>query len=140
MSYPSDVHREVRFKGYITDACLLEPKSRSYGDEQLYSVNIQPLDPTLFTEIELREESIKRMTEYPFVNPDAGHNETEHQSKIVSGSTIRMESKFPPRLYGELQSYLDDNEFIYKHVNAVGNWQLLPDGNSFISCHILELV
>ena len=139
MSNPNVVNKEVRLEGYITDACLLEPKSRRYGDEQLYSVNIQPLDPTLFTEIELREESIKRMTDSPFVNPDAGHNETEHQSKIVSGSTIRMESKFPPRLYGELQSYLHDSEFIYKHVNAVGNWQVLPDGNSFISCHILEL-
>ena len=134
-----ETNKGVRIEGYITNACLMEPKARRYGDEPLYSVNIQPLDPTLFTEIELREESIKRMTESPFMNPDTRDYETEHQSKIVSGSTIRMESKFPPKLYGELQSYLDDSEFIYKHVNAVGNWQVLPDGNSFISCHILEL-
>ena len=139
MSHPKDVYREVRLEGYITDACLIDPKARCYGDETLYSVNIQPLDPTLFTEIEIREERIKRMTESPFVNPDNSCYETEYQSKIVTGSTIRMESKFPPRLYGELQSYIDDSEFIFKHVKAAGNWQVLPDGNSFISCHILEL-
>ena len=121
MSHPKDVYREVRVEGYITDACLINPKARRNGDEPLYSVNIQPLDQTLFTEIELCEESIRRMTESPFVNPDNTQNETEQQSKIVFESTIRIESKFPPRLYGELQSYLDESEFVYKHVNAVRN-------------------
>ena len=139
MSRLKEANKEVRIEGYITDACLMEPKARHYGDELLYSVNIQPLDPTLFTEIELREESIKRVTDLPHKNPDSGRFETDHYSKIVIGSTIRMESKFPPRLCGELISYIDDSEFSYKHVHAVGNWQVLPDGNSFISCHILEL-
>ena len=139
MSHLKDANKEVRIEGYITDACLIEPKARRYGDETLYSINIQPLDLTLFTEIELREESIKRVTESPYRNPDYGLFETDHYSKIVIGSTIRMESKFAPRLYGELESYIDDSEFSYKHAHAVGKWQVLPDGNSFISCHILEL-
>ena len=139
MSHLKDANKEVRIEGYITDACLMEPKARRYGDEPLYSVNIQPLDPTLFVEIELREESIKKVTELPHKNPNSREFETDRCSKIVIGSTIRMESKFPPRLYGELKSYIDDSELSYKHVHAVGNWQLLPDGNSFISCHILEL-
>ena len=139
MSQLKDANKEVRVEGYINDACLIEPKARRYGDEPLYSINIQPLDPTLFTEIELREENIKRVIESPHKNPDSGQFETDHYSKIVIGSTIRMESKFPPRLHGELKSYIDDSEFSYKHVHAVGNWQVLPDGNRFISCHILEL-
>ena len=139
MSHLKDANNEVRIQGYITDSCLIVPKSGHYGDEPLYSVNIQPLDPTLFTEIELREESIKRVSDLPHKNPDSERFETDHYSKIVIRSTIRMESKFPPRLCGELKSYIDDSEFSYKHVHAVGNWQVLPDGNSFISCHILEL-
>ena len=139
MSCLKEANKEVRIEGYITDACLIVPKARHYGDELLYSVNIQPVDPTLFTEIGLREESIKRVTELPHRNPDSGKFEPDHYSKIVIGSTIRMESKFPPRLYGELTSYIYDSEFTYKRVHALGNWQVLPDGNSFISCHILEL-
>jgi len=139
MTRLKEANKEVRIEGYITDACLMMPKARHYGGELLYSVNIQPVDPTLFTEIELREENIKRVTELPYKNPDCGLFETDHYSKILIGSTIRMESKYPPRLYGELKSYIDDSEFRYKHVHAVGNWQVLPDGNSFISCHILEL-
>ena len=139
MSYLKDANKEVRIEGFITEACLIEPKARRYGDEPLYSVNIQPLDLTLFTQIELREESIKRVKELPHKNPDCRLFETEHHSEIVIGSTIRMESKFPPRLYGELKSYIHDSEFRYKRVHAVGNWQVLPDGNSFISCHIIEI-
>ena len=135
-----ETNKGVRIEGYITDACLMEPKARRYGDEPLYSVNIQPLDPTLFTEIELREEGIRRATELAHKKPDSRKFETDHYSKIVIGSSIRMESKFPPRLYGELKSFIDDSEFSYKHVHAVGNWQVLPDGNSFISCHIIEPV
>ena len=138
MSHLMDANKEVRIEGYITDACLIEPKARRYGDKPLYSVNIQPLDPTLFTVIELREERIKRVSEVPHKNPDNGLFETDHYSKILIGSTIRMESKYPPRLYGELKSYIHDSEFRYKRVHAVGNWQVLPDGNSFISYHILE--
>lgn len=133
-------YREIRIDGYVMDACLLIPKSRRYGDEPLYSVNIQPIDPTLMIEIKLREENTRQMMEMPYKRDYLEGIQEEHYSKILDNNCIRMESRFPPRFHGILLDCSHDDEFIYKHVNAVGNWQVLPDGNSFISCHIIEPV
>ena len=131
-------YKEIRIDGYVLEASLLIPKSRRYGDEPLYSVNIQPTDPTLMAEIELREEKTRQMMEMPYKQDYLEGIQDDHYSKILDGNCIRMESKFPPRFCGGLLDCGHDDEFIYMRVNAVGNWQVLPDGNSFISCHIIE--
>ena len=133
-----DEYKEIRMDGYVMEASLLVPKSRRYGDEPLYSVNIQPTDPTLLAEIELREEKIREMMEIPYKQDGLERIKNDHYSKILNGTCIRMESRFPPRFCGGLLDCSHDDEFIYMRVNAVGNWQVLPDGNSFISCHIIE--
>ena len=133
-------YREIRIDGYVMEACLLIPRSRRYGDEPLYSVNIQPTDPILLAEIELREEKIRKMMEIPYKQNGLERIHNDHYTKILNGTCIRMESRFPPRFYGDFMNCMHDDEFIHKHVNAVGNWQVLPDGNSFISCHIIDRV
>ena len=131
-------YREIRIDGYVMEACLLSPKSRRYGDEPLYSVSIQPTDPTLMIGIELREEKTRQMMDMPYKQDCLERIQNDHYSKILNGTCIRMESRFPPRFCGGLLDCSHDDEFIYMRVNAVGNWQVLPDGNRFISCHILE--
>ena len=119
----------VFISGYIMDSHLISPSS-NYGSKDKFTVKVNPDHAEQFLEIERRVDTIKRMNESPFINPDSCV--VQHKDAITDGCSLVFTSLHQPKLRGELDVSRDE-ELTYKHINILGHIQVLPDGNAFMS-------
>lgn len=119
----------VFISGYIMESHLISPAS-SYGNKDKFKVKVNPDDPGQFMEIERRVETIKRMNESPFINPDSCV--VQHKDAITDGCSLVFSSLHAPKLKGELDVCRDE-ELVYKHITILGHIQVLQDGNAYLS-------
>lgn len=100
----------------------------------MFKVAIQPANPHVFEEIETLVESIKQKNKSPY-DKDVTYN---HKDRVINSCNILFESLITPKLEGELRELDNDDEFRNRFVNVVGHVQQLPNGNVFLSPHIIE--
>ena len=100
----------------------------------MYRLAVQPADPHVFEEIEAMVDDIKQNNKSPYTK-DVTYN---HKDRIVDTCNILFESVYTPKLEGELRELDNDDEFRERFVNVVGHVQQLPNGNVFLSAHIVE--
>ena len=128
MEYTVDV------TGYITSANLVSPLT-SFFEQPKYKVCIEP-SPDVLLELEQRIEYIKRMKEDPYTKV----NNYSHKDVCLEGCTLMFETLHKPRIAGSLKGLSYNDEFVGKYVNILGNIQIHPNGNAYLSVHMINEV
>lgn len=121
----------VDISGFIVSANLVSPVE-SFFDQPKFKVAIEP-SPDALADLESRVEILKRMHEDPCSKPTT----YLHGDTCFMGCSVHFETFHKPRLCRFLKGLVHDDEFIGRHVNALGNIQVLPDGNAYISVHMI---
>lgn len=121
----------VDINGFIMSANLISPVE-SFLDQPKYKIVIEPSCDVL-ADLEDRVEEFKRTHEDPYSKP----TRYQHGDNCFKGSSVYFETFYKPRLCRSLKVLEHDHEFIGKYVNALGNIQVLPDGNAYISVHMI---
>ena len=128
-----------RTKGWVTDANVITPKQFVTTPQNIYSLRLQPENPSIYQELEEAATRLKHETATQQGPWNQWNGEpTYHEDKLFDGSEILFESFFQPSLEGEFEQFDRDESLLGKAVQAVGHLQILEDLNVFLSVHILE--
>ena len=129
----------IEVQGWITDANLQSPKKR-YGYPDRYQLELSPFNCYQFDEIERRVEELKERKELeyrPEYNDGYELNSSGHKDELGDGSSLLFQTLRLVNIHPELEA-LDDREIVGKFVKVVGHIQQYPDGNCWLSYHIVE--
>ena len=134
----------VRIKGWLTEANIIEPVTTWADNEAKFKFTIYPSNND-YTELEEQIKFFEFETEQPHFKVSEKEYDsyncdwvTRKRKTVIEGCNILFESIYPPKLIGEIQMMDRDDELIGTHVQAVGHLQRLDNGDTVLSCHLLE--
>jgi hypothetical protein len=123
----------IRVKGWITDCNLIEPKKDFFSNDKSL-LSIYPEDTSVYASIEQKTRALKEENESPYDKVVS----YKHKDKTIEGCNVVFETIRTPQIEGDLRELDHDSQFIGRFVNVVGNLQILPNGNVYLSPHIIE--
>ena len=113
---------------------IIDPVNDFFREDLVYKIALQPADPGFFLDLERLVETVKEEHESPY-EKTVTYN---HKDKLIDHCNLTFETVFQPRLEGELREIDNDSQMFGRYVQVVGNLQILPNGNLFLSPHIVE--
>ena len=134
--------------GEVLEAHVVEP-FRRYGDPDKFKLHIHPCDSSFADIIRQRVASIRELAqqdseyiqhqydlEYMY---DGQKYDVRNDAYADKYGDIFVESLYEPKLYGEPNTWVCDEEWRGKFVKVNGLIQLIkPDLNAFLSFHLVD--
>ena len=120
--------KDLRVRGYIMEASLIEPKAPYYGDPEVYQIKLQPDDWSVLYEVEHLDEDYKDQVKahYHLRNPDGVITTTHNYKPVEDGTLLVFQTKFPPKIDDQF-GISRDEEWRGTRVEVVGSIVEQPD-------------
>lgn len=143
------IDTSVSFQGTIAEVPnIREPYQDFFTEVPLYRLAVMPMiggnglpGPYYLEELEGRIEQLRETLDAERERTiEKGSYQYEHKEELIKRTEIYSSTIHTPRLCKRLKEYSHDEQFLYERVDFLGNIQMLPNGNMYISCHSLQLV